>query len=329
MTISLVFTGVMLVLDGSLSAGAIISCNMLAGKVVSPVKSIFTFFADLDGFKGAMNSISSTWNAPSERVGAGIQQVVKGRILLRDVSVKLDDNLALANLSIELSARSKVGIVGPSGSGKTTFLRLCQGFLRPNQGTMEIDGQNFRHMDINNYRRQAAMIDQKPMFFGATIEENLRRIRPNVSERELEEIIEMTGLAEVLKEFPDGLSTEINQFGLPLSQGSRVTLAIARSLVSQPRILMIDEAISSLDKRGQIGFLQNIDRISEGKTLLVVTHEIRLIQAFDQIAVLDEGSVVGFGKHGPLLESCNTYKMLWDMDQQLSSDSVISSDQTS
>ena len=326
MTISLVFTGVMLVFDGALSAGAIISCNMLAGKVVSPVKSMFTFFADLDSFKGAINSISNTWNAPSERIGAGIQHVVKGRILLRGVSVKIDESLALDNVDLELPARSKIGIVGPSGSGKTTFLRLCQGFLRPNLGTMEIDGQNFRHLDINNYRRQVAMVDQKPMFFGATIEENLRKIRPNISERELEEILEMTGLGQVLEDFTDGLSTEINQFGLPLSQGNRITLAIARSLVSQPRILMIDEALSSLDKSAQIGFLKKIDRISAGRTLLVVSHEMRLIQSFDQIAVLDKGAVVGFGKHDSLLENCDTYKMLWSMDQQLSNPDIISSD---
>ena len=328
MTICLVFTGVMLVLDGGLSAGAIISCNMLAGKVVTPVKSIFTFFADLDNFKGAIASISNTWNAPSERVGAGIQHVVKGKILLRNVSVKIDEELALKGLDLEIPARGKVGIVGPSGSGKTTFLRLCQGFLRPNSGTMEIDGQNFRHLDINNYRRQVAMIDQKPMFFGATIEENLRKIRPNISERELEEIIEITGLAEALEDFPDGISTEINQFGLPLSQGSRITLALARSLVSQPRILMIDEAISSLDKRGQMGFLQNIDKIGQSKTLLVVTHEIRLIQGFDQIAVLDQGSVAGFGNHEEVFEKCSTYKKLWDLDQQLSNASVIPSTRT-
>ena len=328
MTIAVVFAGVMLVLDGGLSAGAIISCNMLAGKIVSPVKSMFTFFADLDNFKGAINSISNTWNAPSERVGAGIQHAIKGRILLRDVSVKIGEGLALDNLNLDLPARSKVGIVGPSGSGKTTFLRLCQGFLRPNLGTMEIDGQNFRHLDINDYRRQAAMIDQKPMFFGATIEENLRKIRPNISERELEEILEITGLAEVLEDFPDGLSTEINQFGLPLSHGNRITLAIARSLVSQPRILMIDEALSSLDKSAQIGFLRKINRISDGKTLLVVTHEMRLVQSFDHIVVLDEGAVVGFGNHHSLLENCETYKMLWGMDQELSNPNIISSDKT-
>jgi ATP-binding cassette subfamily B protein len=142
----------------------------------------------------------------------------------------------------------------------------------------------------------------------------------------LEEILEMTGLGQVLEDFTDGLSTEINQFGLPLSQGNRITLAIARSLVSQPRILMIDEALSSLDKSAQIGFLKKIDRISAGKTLLVVSHEMRLIQSFDQIAVLDKGAVVGFGKHDSLLENCDTYKMLWNMDQQLSNPDIISSD---
>ncbi len=137
----------------------------------------------------------------------------------------------------------------------------------------------------------------------------------------------MTGLGQILEDFPDGLSTEINQFGLPLSQGNRITLAIARSLVSQPRILMIDEALSNLDKNAQVGFLKKIDRISAGKTLLVVSHEMRLIQAFDQIAVFDEGAVVGFGNHESLLQNCDTYKMLWSMDQQLSNPDIISSGQ--
>ena len=100
------------------------------------------------------------------------------------------------------------------------------------------------------------------------------------------------------------------------------------AFVSQPRILMVDEAISNLDMSAQIGFLKNIDRISAGKTLLVVTHEMRLIQSFDQIAVLDEGAVVGFGKHESLLENCNTYKVLWSMDQQLSRPDIISSNKT-
>ena len=129
--------------------------------------------------------------------------------------------------------------------------------------------------------------------------------------------MEITGLAEVLKDFPDGISTEINQFGLPLSRQSNYSCVGERFNLPTKNI-MIDEAISSLDKKGQIAFLENLSRIAEGRTLLVVTHELRLIQGFDQIAVLDEGSIVGLGTHEELLKDCNAYQTLWNLDEKLS-----------
>lgn len=318
MTIVLVFTGVLLVLGSNLSAGAIISCNMLAGKLVSPVTAIFTFFADLTNFKTTIDSVATTWNGPTERLGAGNQHVVKGGVVCRDVVVKFDDALALNNLNLEIEPRTKVAVVGPSGSGKTTFLRLCQGFLRPNTGTMEIDGQNIRYLSLDNYRSQTTLIDAKPVFFGATIEENLRKIQPNISEREFQEILEISGLSKVLEELPDGISTEINQFGLPLSQGNRVTVALARGLMARPRILLLDEALVNFDKATQISFFENFPKISELKTVMMATHDMRLTAEFEQIIVLEKGVVVGQGKHDTLLETCPLYKELWTMDQKLS-----------
>ncbi|MEC7806773.1 MAG: peptidase domain-containing ABC transporter [Pseudomonadota bacterium] len=318
MTVVLVFTGVLLVLAGSLSAGAIISCNMLAGKLVSPVTAIFTFFADLTNFKNTIDSVGTTWNGPTERLGAGNQHVVKGGVVCRDVIVKFDDTSALNGLNLEIAPRTKVAVVGPSGSGKTTFLRLCQGFLRPNTGSMEIDGQNIRYLSLDNYRSQTTLIDAKPVFFGATIEENLRKVQPNISEREFQEILDISGLSRVLEELPDGISTEINQFGLPLSQGNRVTVALARGLMARPRILLLDEALVNFDKSTQISFFENFPKISEYKTVMMATHDMRLTAEFEQIIVLEKGVVVGQGNHDDLLETCPLYKDLWTMDQKLS-----------
>ena len=318
MTVALVTTGVLLVLGSGLSAGAIISCNMLGGKIISPVTAIFTFFADLNGFKSTIDSVGASWNGPTERVGTGNEVVIKGEVVCKDVVVKFENTHALDGLTLNVPARSKVAVVGPSGSGKTTFLRLCQGFLRPNTGSMEIDGQNIRYLSLDNYRSQNTLIDAKPVFFGATIEENLRKVQPNISEREFQQILKISGLQTVLEDLPEGIFTEINQFGMPLSQGNRVTLALARGLMAKPRILLMDEALANFDKSTQIAFFENFPEISAQRTVLMATHDMRLTAEFEQIIVLDKGVVVGQGTHDVLLESCPLYKELWTMDQKLS-----------
>ena len=317
MTVAIVTTGVLLVLNSGLSAGAIISCNMLGGKLVSPFTSFFTFFSDLNNFKSTLDSVGKSWNGPNERVGSGNEVVVKGEVVCKDVIVKFENTNALDGLNLNISAKAKVAVVGPSGSGKTTFLRLCQGFLRPNSGSMEIGGQNIRYLSLDNYRSQNTLIDGKPVFFGATIEENLRKVQPGISEREFQEILEISGLQKVLEQLPEGISTEINQFGMPLSQGDRVTLALARGLMSGPRILLLDEALANLDKSGQISFFENFGKISELKTVIMATHDLRSTAHFEQIIVLDKGAVVGQGTHDELLKTCPLYQELWTMEQKL------------
>ena len=318
MTIALITTGILLVLNAGLSAGAVISCNMLGGRLVSPFTALFTFFHELGSFRSTLDAVGTSWNGPNERVGRGNEIVIKGEVVCKDVVVKFENTNALNGLTLKIPAGTKVAIVGPSGAGKTTFLRLCQGFLKPNSGSMEIDGQNIRYLSLENYRSQNTLIDGNPIFFGATIEENLRKIQPNISEREFEEILDISGLKKVLEELPNGISTEINQFGMPLSQGDRVTLALARGLMAWPRILLLDEALSNFDKATQVRFFENFNRIANQKTVIMATHDIRSTRDFEQIIVFEKGKVVGYGTHDVLLKKCKLYSELWAMDRKLS-----------
>ena len=318
MTIALITTGILLVLNAGLSAGAVISCNMLGGRLVSPFTAVFTFFHELRGFRSTLEAVGTSWNGPNERVGRGNEIVIKGEVVCKDVVVKFENTNALNGLTLKIPAGTKVAIVGPSGAGKTTFLRLCQGFLKPNSGSMEIDGQNIRYLSLENYRSQNTLIDGNPIFFGATIEENLRKIQPNISDREFEEILDISGLKKVLEELPNGISTEINQFGMPLSQGDRVTLALARGLMAWPRILLLDEALSNFDKATQVRFFENFNRIANQKTVIMATHDIRSTRDFEQIIVFEKGKVVGYGTHDVLLKKCKLYSELWAMDRKLS-----------
>ena len=318
MTIALIFVGVILVMGGNLSAGAIIACSMLGGKISGPIKQLITFFADLDGVKRSMELVGKTWNGATERGSTGAQHVIKGQIILRDVTINFENKKALDAISVTIPEHGKVAVVGRSASGKSTLLRICQGLLFPNTGVMEVDGHNFRSLDINNYRNQVAMVDAHPVFFSGTIEENLRFIRPNISDRELEEALHLSGFTRMLKDFPDGLSTEINQFGAPLSEGNRTALSIARSLVKQPRILLLDEALATLDKLSQVWLLEKLNEIARDRTLIMATHDLRFAANFDSIIVLESGSLSGQGTHSELLGNCAPYNDLWELDRSLS-----------
>ena len=317
MTIAIVFTGINLVFAGSLSVGAIISCNMLGAKVVGPTKKLITFFADTHIMDSAMEQISSIWNANPERVGGGSQQVIKGEYDFRDVTVRFGDHEALKNVNLNIPARKKIAIVGPSASGKSTLLRVLQGLLKPNEGFIDIDGTNLASLDLNNYRSQVSLVDLYPTFFAGTIEENIKRVRPNISAREMEVILEISGLGNLVKSLQDGLSTEIDQHASQLSQSHKIIVGLARALAADPNLLLLDETFSSLDKLAQVHLKDNMNEIARGRTVIATVHDMRLMDNFDWIIVLDQGTVVGQGKHDDLENSCSTYAELLQLETKI------------
>jgi ABC-type bacteriocin/lantibiotic exporter with double-glycine peptidase domain len=320
MTVAIVFTGINLVFAGSLSAGAIISCNMLGGKIVSPIKGLITFFADTSTIAGAMEQIKSVWNANPERASGGSQHVITGNLELRDVKVKFGDHDALAKATMSIPARKKIAIVGPSASGKSTLLRLLQGLLKPNEGLVEVDGNNMASLDLSHYRSQVALVDLAPTFFGGTIEQNIRRVRPNISVREFDEVIENSGLGILSKDLPDGLSTELDLTGGNLAQGHKIAVALARALATDPNLLMLDETFNTMDKKTQVYLKGKMDAIGSGKTLIATIHDFRWLSQFDWIVVLENGSVVGQGEHEELMKNCPLYVEMWELEKQIADD---------
>ena len=318
MTVAIIFAGVMLVLSGGLSAGAIISCNMLGAKVVGPIKQIVMFVAELSVFREVVSQVAELWNAPSERSGVGGQKIVRGNLEFSNVNILFDNSPALENLSCSLSEGTSVGIVGPAGCGKTTFLRLIQGLLRPNTGVFTIDGVSYANLNIENYRSQVALISQGATYFSGTIESNLRRARPNISEREFQDALNWSGLNNIMDQFSEGLSTLIDQNASGISSSHRIIISLARALVSNPRILLFDEVFSNVDKALCKHILLNLENISRGRTFIMATHDIGLLTKFDKIVVLDGGTVIQTGSHNELIEKSDIYKELYDLDVEVS-----------
>ena len=319
MTVTVIFTGINLALAGSMSAGAIISCNMLAGKVTSPIKQIILFFSEIKSAVGIIATISDVWNAPTERAGVGGQRVLKGNYQLTDLAVSFNDKSALNNVTLELKESSKIGLIGPSASGKSTLLRLLQGLVRPTSGTVTVDGVSFNNINIENYRSQVALVNFNPSFFNGTIEDNLRRTRPSVSERDFTDALEWSGLSLIMDQLPEGLSTHLDQSASELSTGHKIIISIARALVSNPRILLFDEVVSHLDKSLQTHVLDNLDNFTRGKTFLMATHDVKFIYKYDRIVVLESGELNGLGTHDELLKASKLYIRLWDLETRLNS----------
>ena len=318
MTVTIIFTGINLVFAGTVSAGAIISCNMLGAKVVAPVKGLITFFADLGTISSAMDRLGSVWNASPERAGLGPQKVISSNFIFRDLTVKFGENSAIEKVNGEVPGRKKIGIVGPSGAGKTTLLRVLQGLVKPTTGQVEVDGNNLVSLDLSFYRQQVCLIDPAPTFFSGSIEENIRRARPNISSDEFEEILEISGLATISNSLPDGLATRLDVTGSALSHSHKVIVALARGLATAPNLVLIDEAINNLDKFSQIHFLENLDKICAGKTLIMVSNDLRFMPGFDWILVMDRGEIKGQGSHEDLLATVPLYQKLYESEKALS-----------
>jgi ATP-binding cassette subfamily B protein len=293
---------------------------MLGGKIVSPIKGLITFFADTSTIKGAMDSIGSIWNANAERVGGGSQHVMTGKFDLRDVGVKFGEHDALTKVNMTIPSRGKVAIVGPSASGKSTILRLMQGLLKANEGVVEVDGNNLASLDLSHYRSQVALVDLQPTFFAGTIEQNIRRVRPNISEREFEAVLDLSGLSLLSKDLADGLSTEIDLTASNLSQSHKISVALARALATDPNLLLLDETFNTMDKATQVYLKDKIDEIADGKTLIATIHDFRWLGKFDWIIVLEGGSVLGQGTHDDLMKNCELYVEMWELEKKISYD---------
>jgi len=315
MTITIIFVGIQLVFVGSLSAGAIIAVNMVAARVTRPVGTMINSIGEVENAKVALDKIAEVWNSPPERKTIGTSAVIKGGYIFKDVELSLGGKKILDSINLEIVAGKTIGLVGTAASGKTTLLRVLQGFVRPNIGTILVDGRAFNTLNLENYRSQVSMVNTSPKFFAGSIEDNIRRVRRNISERELDDAIELSGLNTIISNIDGGMSHQLDSFASSLPNSYKQIIAITRALASNPKVLLFDEVFSPLDKNLQVQLLGKIRDICKNKTLILVTHDLRVSKNFDQILVMHEGAIAGFATHKELIENNVIYKGLWKLDQ--------------
>lgn len=240
-------------------------------------------------------------------------QPVRGEIRFRNVSFGYDpEKPVLRDVDLTIPAGQIVGLVGPSGAGKTTFATLIPRFYEVTKGAVEIDGIDVRDVKTHDLREQLALVGQQALLFAGTIRENIALGKDGATEEEILAAADSAAVSKFLSSQPKGIDTELAQGGEGLSGGQRQRVAIARAFVKDAPILILDEATASLDAESEREIQEELDKLAQGRTTLIVAHRFSTIRNAHRILVFDGGRIVGDGPHEVLYESCPLYKELYD-----------------
>jgi len=270
-------------------------------EIKGKMANIENMFALLDLSSG-VNDIDQ---APDLKVNAGA-------ITFENVSFHYrPDRPIVKNLNLTISPGEKVAIVGASGAGKSTLVKLLFRFYDPSEGRIVIDGQDIRNICQHSLRRVIGIVPQDTVLFNQSIFENIRYGNPQASDAEVEQAIELAHLKDFINELPEGAATTVGERGLKLSGGEKQRVAIARTILKRPPILVFDEATSSLDSTSERSILSALQEISQGHTSMVIAHRLSTIVDADTIVVFDHGTVVEQGSHDELLAQNGHYAELW------------------
>jgi ATP-binding cassette subfamily B protein len=310
---ALLWYGAMLVINGQLTIGQFVAFNMLIGKVLSPILSLSGIWDELQEViisVERLNDVFGTTPEESPDKPLLVLPAIRGEINFENVTFRYnsdEERNILQNISFKVKPGQTIAIVGRSGSGKSTLVKLLQGLYQPNSGHIWIDGHDISHVSPQSLRSQLGVVPQECFLFSGTIVDNITLYRP---EHTLEEVIDVAKLAEAhtfIQSMPLGYNTKVGERGANLSGGQRQRIAIARALLGNPRILILDEATSSLDTESERRFQQNLARLRRDRTTFIIAHRLSTVRNADCILVLDRGSIVEQGIHEDLMKQEGLY----------------------
>ncbi|MGK7917047.1 MAG: ABC transporter transmembrane domain-containing protein [Prochloraceae cyanobacterium] len=310
---ALLWYGAGLVIQDHLTIGQFVAFNMMRGHVLSPALALANLWDELQEVLISVERLNDVFEtSPEEIPGKPMLTLptLRGEVRFENVTFRYDkeeERNTLQNISFEVRAGDTVAIVGRSGSGKTTLVKLLQALYYSTSGTISIDGHDISHISPHSLRSQLGVVPQECFLFSGTILENITLYR---SEYSLEQGIEVAKLAEAhafIQSMPLGYNTKVGERGANLSGGQRQRIAIARALLGEPRILVLDEATSSLDTESERRFQQNLTRLSRERTTFIIAHRLSTVRNADCILVLDRGILAEKGTHQELMTKQGLY----------------------
>ena len=305
-----------MVLKHQLSIGALIAFFLYLNRFFQPIQLLVQQYNSLQQGRSSITRLRGLLEEPpsvDERDDATALPTIEGRITFEHVSFGYDPSRpVLHDINLEIAPGESVAFVGPTGAGKSTMAKLANRFYDPTQGRVLLDGIDIRGVTLRSLRSQLGVVPQEAFLFAGSIRTNLAFGRGAVTDREIEEAIDVVGLRELVDRLPNGIDTMVHERGQTLSAGERQLLALARAFLARPRVLILDEATSSLDLRSETVIERALDRLLEGRSAILIAHRLTTAQRADRIVVIDKGAIVEMGTPAELLARHGAYRAMYD-----------------
>ena len=302
--------GVYLIHEGEISTGALVGCMMFAGRAIAPVGQFVQLATRFQTAKTALGGLNTLMSLPVERDTARsyLQKPdIEGAIEVSKLSFAYPANgahkapIALREVNLKINAGERVAFVGKIGSGKSTLLRMIAGLYLPTEGQVKIDGIDIRQIDPVDFRNNIGFVTQDLRLFRGTLRENIFLGRSGATMEAFHEVVALTGLDEIADAHPMGFDMPIGSMGLGLSGGQRQLVALARALITRPKILLMDEPTSAMDMQTEAMFTKRLETIAKDRTVIIVTHRPSLLSVVDRVVVMDQQRMVADGPKPQIL----------------------------
>jgi subfamily B ATP-binding cassette protein HlyB/CyaB len=324
-TAAVLFFGAKAVIEGDLTIGGLVAFYMIMNQAAAPILRLSQLWQSFQQVQISVQRVGDILNSPAEaqRLANAALPAMRGAIKVSGVTFRYrpDGADVLRDINLDIPAGEVIGIIGPSGSGKSTLTKLVQRLYRPERGQILIDGVDIGQVDTAWLRRQIGVVLQENVLFNRSLHDNIALANPGLPRGQVIAAAKLAGADEFISRLPLGYDTQIEERGANLSGGQRQRIAIARALVTQPRILIFDEATSALDYESERTIQSNMRQIVRGRTVIVIAHRLAAVRRCDRIIAIENGSIVEEGTHDSLLARPGSlYGRLWRMQVEESND---------
>lgn len=311
----ILLVGGWMVLDNRLTVGELTAFVLYLSAFFAPIQQLVQLYNTYQSGQAAvakLRDLLGTDPSVSERPDAVVLPPIAGELRLESVTFGYDpDRPVLRDVDLTIAAGETFAFVGPTGAGKSTIAKLITRFYDPDEGRLLVDGHDLRDVTIESLRRQLGVVPQEPFLFAGSVRDNIAFAHPDASDDEVWEAVRAVGVDELVERLPQGIDSPVFERGSSLSSGERQLLALARAFLAQPRVLVLDEATSSLDLRSEAIIEHALDVILEGRTAIIIAHRLSTAMRADRIAVVADGGIAEIGSHDELLAAGGRYAAMY------------------